>query len=36
VLREMGQPPFLPARVPDHKMKATLPDELQSLVEVKN
>jgi molybdate/tungstate transport system substrate-binding protein len=36
VLREMGQPPFIPARVPDTRMKEILPDELQRLVEVKN
>jgi len=32
----MGQPPFIPSRVPTDKMKAGLPAELQALVEVKN
>jgi molybdate/tungstate transport system substrate-binding protein len=36
VLKEMGQPPFVPARVPSEKMKALLPTRLQALVEVKN
>jgi molybdate/tungstate transport system substrate-binding protein len=36
VLKGMGQPPFVPARVPTEKMKAALPSQLQSLVEVKN
>ena len=36
VLKEMGQPPFIPARVPDERMKTKLPDELRSLVEVRN
>lgn len=36
VLKEMGQPPFIPSRVPTDKMKESLPAELQALVEVKN
>jgi molybdate/tungstate transport system substrate-binding protein len=36
VLKEMGQPPFVPARVPSEEMKGTLPAKLQALVEVKN
>lgn len=36
VLKEMGQPPFVPCRVPTEKMKASLPEELKGLVEVKN
>jgi molybdate/tungstate transport system substrate-binding protein len=36
VLKEMGQPPFIPVRVPTDQMKASLPAELQALVEVKN
>jgi molybdate/tungstate transport system substrate-binding protein len=36
VLRDMGQPPFIPCRVPTKEMKASLPEALQSLVEVKN
>ncbi len=36
VLKDMGQPPFVPARVPTDKMKDSLPQELQGLVEVKN
>ncbi|QTA86069.1 Molybdate/tungstate-binding protein, WtpA-like [Desulfonema magnum] len=36
VLKDMGQPPFVPCRVPTAAMKATLPTPLQSLVEVKN
>src|SRR6056297_555388 len=35
ILREMGQPPFIPARVPDAAMKKGLPRELQQLVVVK-
>lgn len=35
VLEEMGQPPFIPCRVPTAKMKAQLPEALQKLVEVK-
>jgi molybdate/tungstate transport system substrate-binding protein len=36
VLKDMGQPPFIPCRVPSAEMKASLPDALQGLVEVKN
>jgi len=36
VLREMGQPPFIPCRVPTAAMQGTLPQPLRSLVEVKN
>jgi molybdate/tungstate transport system substrate-binding protein len=35
ILDEMGQPPFIPCRVPTEKMKNLLPAELQGLVEVK-
>ncbi|MFH1984175.1 MAG: tungstate ABC transporter substrate-binding protein WtpA [Pseudomonadota bacterium] len=34
VLKEMGQPPFVPCRVPDEKMKQTLPGPLRPLVSV--
>ena len=36
ILKEMGQPPFIPSRVPTAAMKGLLPGELQSLVEVKD
>ena len=36
VLKEMGQPPFIPCRIPDEKMKSNIPQELLPLVEVKN
>jgi len=36
VLKEMGQPPFIPCRVPTEEMKARLPGELKGLVEVRN
>jgi molybdate/tungstate transport system substrate-binding protein len=36
VLKEMGQPPFIPARVPAEEMKDLLPQGLQPLVEVKH
>lgn len=36
ILEDMGQPPFIPARVPSEEMKNILPDELKPLVEVKN
>jgi molybdate/tungstate transport system substrate-binding protein len=36
VLNEMGQPPFIPCRVPSEKAKSQLPSQLQNLVEVKN
>jgi molybdate/tungstate transport system substrate-binding protein len=36
VLKDQGQPPFVPCRIPAAKMKALIPGELQGLVEVKN
>jgi molybdate/tungstate transport system substrate-binding protein len=36
ILKEQGQPPFIPCRVPTEKMKTLLPAKLQGLVEVKN
>ena len=36
VLKEMGQPPFVPGRVPTAEMKNKLSDSLQKLVEVKD
>ena len=36
ILKEMGQPPFEPAWVPDQKMKDMLPPAISALVEVKN
>jgi len=36
VLERMGQPPFIPSRVPTEAMKARLPEGLKALVEVKN
>jgi molybdate/tungstate transport system substrate-binding protein len=36
ILKEQGQPPFIPCRVPSDEMKAALPTELQEFVEVKN
>ena len=35
-LKEMGQPPFVPGRVPNADMEAALPDGLRKLVEIKN
>lgn len=35
ILDEMGQPPFIPARVPTVEMREKLPASLQALVEVK-
>lgn len=35
VMEEMGQPPFIPARVPSEEMKSLLPARLKSLVKVK-
>ena len=35
-LKSMGQPPFVPCRVPAEDMAAKLPAEIKSLVEVKN
>jgi molybdate/tungstate transport system substrate-binding protein len=34
ILKEMGQPPFIPCRVPTAEMKAQLPSPLQKWVEV--
>jgi molybdate/tungstate transport system substrate-binding protein len=36
VLREMGQPPFIPCRVPTEAMKSSLPEPLQNLVVVRD
>jgi molybdate/tungstate transport system substrate-binding protein len=36
VLKDMGQPPFVPCRVPTDEMKKTLPSEIKNLVEVRN
>ena len=36
ILKEMGQPPFIPCRVPTAEMKARLPKSLRDLVEIKN
>jgi molybdate/tungstate transport system substrate-binding protein len=36
VLQEMGQPPFIPCRVPTGAMKSSLPEPLQDLVEVRD
>ncbi len=36
VLKDMGQPPFTPCRVPSASMKEKLPDELKALVEVRD
>ncbi len=36
ILADMGQPPFIPARVTTEAVKASLPASLQKLVEVKN
>ena len=36
ILKDMGQPPFIPCRVPTQAMKSILPTSLQKLVEVKN
>jgi molybdate/tungstate transport system substrate-binding protein len=35
-LKEMGQPPFVPCRVPTEKMKSSLPLSLMKWVEVRN
>ena len=35
ILKDQGQPPFIPVRVPTQAMKASLPKSLQGLVEVK-
>lgn len=36
ILKEMGQPPFIPCRVPTAEMKAQLPSPLQKWVEVRD
>jgi molybdate/tungstate transport system substrate-binding protein len=36
VLSDMGQPPFIPCRVPTEKEKSLLPTSLQPLVDVRN
>ena len=36
ILKEQGQPPFVPCRVPTVEMKSLLPAELSKLVEVKD
>jgi len=36
ILNDMGQPSFVPARVPSKEMKKNIPAELRKLVEVKN
>lgn len=36
ILKEMGQPPFMPSRVTTPAVKASLPEALSMLVEVKN
>ncbi len=35
ILKEMGQPPFIPCRIPTAEMMKILPPELQKLVEIK-
>jgi len=36
ILKEMGQPPFIPCRVPTEKMKSQMPISLQKWVEVRD
>jgi len=36
ILKDQGQPPFIPCRVPTDKMKTLIPGELRGLVEVKD
>jgi molybdate/tungstate transport system substrate-binding protein len=36
ILKDQGQPPFIPCRVPTQAMKASLPEVLKNLVEVKD
>jgi len=36
ILKDMGQPPFVPARIPSKEMLDKLPDGLHSSVEIKN
>jgi molybdate/tungstate transport system substrate-binding protein len=35
-LKDMGQPPFIPCRVPTEKMKSRLPLSLLKWIEVRN
>lgn len=35
ILKDMGQPPFIPCRVPTAEMRAKLPESLQKWVEIK-
>jgi molybdate/tungstate transport system substrate-binding protein len=35
ILKEMGQPPFVPARIPDQDMMDELPEQLHDVVVVK-
>ena len=35
ILKDMGQPPFIPCRVPTADMKKQLPESLQKWVEIK-
>ncbi|MGD8549804.1 MAG: extracellular solute-binding protein, partial [Desulfobacterales bacterium] len=35
-LKDMGQPPFIPCRVPTKKMKSTVPLSLHKWIEVRN
>jgi molybdate/tungstate transport system substrate-binding protein len=35
VLEGMGQPPFVPCRVPTEEIKSLLPAKLQGMVEIK-
>ena len=36
ILKEMGQPPFIPCRIPNREMKDMLPEPLKNLVVVKD
>ncbi|MBN1545249.1 MAG: tungstate ABC transporter substrate-binding protein WtpA [Syntrophaceae bacterium] len=36
ILKDQGQPPFIPCRIASEQLKSMLPSELQRLVEVKN
>jgi len=36
ILKDQGQPPFIPCRVPTEKMKSVLPEKLKKLVTVKD
>ncbi len=35
ILDDMGQPPFIPCRVPTQEMKDRLPRQLQKLIEIR-